>query len=141
MSIAHRWLAPIAAGTLAAGAAFALVAVADGDGDRGGSPGNTATVSPGPQESTSGRAIFAAMGCGSCHRLAAADSSGEMGPDLDQRLPAHTRASLIAVITDSGRGGSFAGMPEDFGRRMSAAELNALVDFLLAARRGPNGPG
>jgi mono/diheme cytochrome c family protein len=141
MSIAPRWLAPIAAGTLAAGAAFALVAVADGDGDRRPSPGNAATVSPGRQDSTSGRAIFAAMGCGSCHRLAAADSSGEMGPDLDQRLTAHTRASLIAVITDSDRGGSFAGMPVDFGRRMSAAELNALVDFLLAARRGPNGHG
>jgi mono/diheme cytochrome c family protein len=141
MSTAHRWLAPIAAGVLAAGAAFALVAVADDDGDRGRRPGHTPAVSGGPQDSTSGRAIFAAMGCGSCHRLAAADSSGEMGPDLDQRLPAHNRASLIAVITDSDRGGSFAGMPDDFGRRMSAAELNALVDFLLAARSRSKGRG
>jgi hypothetical protein len=46
---------------------------------------------------------------------------------------AHDRASLIAVITDSDRGGDLAAMPEDFGRRMSSAELNALVDFLLAA--------
>lgn len=135
--MSRRWIAPLAAGLLAAGAAFAIVTADDDDE----SPSRAPAVSPGRQDSTSGRAIFAAMGCGSCHRLAAADSSGEMGPDLDQRLPAHNRASLVAVITDSDRGGSFAGMPEDFGRRMSAAELNALVDFLLAAGRGPNAPG
>ena len=90
-------------------------------------------VAPTALEGSSGGTIFARMGCGSCHRLAAAGSTGEIGPDLDERLPAHDRASLIAVITDSDRGGEFVEMPEDFGRRMNSAELNALVDFLLAA--------
>jgi cytochrome c553 len=149
MSSAGRWIAPIAAGALAAGVAFAVVTVVvDGHGDGGERPGRVAsagsgreaTASSGRQDSTSGRAIFAAMGCGSCHRLAAAGSSGEIGPDLDRRLPAHNRASLNAVITDSDRGGSFVEMPEDFGARLSSGELDALVDFLLAARSRPEAP-
>ena len=83
-------------------------------------------------EGRGGRAVFAAMGCGGCHRLAAAGSQGQIGPPLDQVLPNHTRASLRAKITDPG-GSSM--MPGDFARRMSARDLDALVDFLLAARR------
>ena len=78
-----------------------------------------------------GRAVFVSMGCGSCHRLAAAGSDGPIGPDLDERLPAHTRASLTAAIRDPPPGGA---MPEDFGSRMTRAELAALVDFLLGTR-------
>jgi mono/diheme cytochrome c family protein len=125
--MSRRWIGPLAAGLLAAGGAFAIVIAADDDG----SPSRQAEV---VGVSTSGRAIFARMGCGSCHRLAAAGSNGEIGPDLDQRLSAHNRASLTAVITDSDRGGSFTEMPEDFGERMNAAELDALVEFLLASR-------
>jgi cytochrome c oxidase subunit II len=72
------------------------------------------------------------MGCGGCHRLAAAGSQGQIGPPLDQVLPSHTRASLRAKITDPG-GSSM--MPGDFGRRLSARDLDALIDFLLASRR------
>jgi mono/diheme cytochrome c family protein len=128
MSRRPRWIAPLAAGLVAAAAAFAIVTVADDDEG----PGRAAAVSSSALDRGSGRTIFARMGCGSCHRLAAAGSTGEIGPDLDERLPAHDRASLIAVITDSDRG-DFVEMPEDFGRRMNSAELNALVDFLLAA--------
>ena len=71
------------------------------------------------------------MGCGGCHRLAAAGSEGQFAPDLDQSLPGHTRASLVAKITDPGAASI---MPGDFGRRMSDREMQALVDFLLDAR-------
>jgi hypothetical protein len=86
-----------------------------------------------------GRAVFARMGCGSCHRLAAAGSEGEIGPDLDARLPHHTRASLAAKIVDpsQGLGEGFSVIPDDFGSRMTGDELRALVEFLLAARRAP----
>jgi mono/diheme cytochrome c family protein len=126
--MSRSWIAPLAAGLLAGGLAFAIATVADDDS----SPSRQATVVAGRQDSGSGRAIFARMGCGSCHRLAATGSTGQIGPDLDERLPAHDRASLTTVITDSDRGGAFVEMPEDFGERMNAAELNALVDFLLA---------
>ena len=125
----RQWTRPLAAGLLAAGAAFAIVAVADDDA----SPTRHVTAVAGQGDSTSGKAIFARMGCGSCHHLAEAGSSGVIGPDLDQRLPAHDRASLKAVIADPDRGGEFVPMPEDFGRRMNDAELAALIDFLMAA--------
>jgi mono/diheme cytochrome c family protein len=86
-----------------------------------------------PGDARAGRAVFARMGCGSCHRLAAAGSSGQIGPPLDQVLDRHTAASLRAKITAPG-GGSI--MPQDFARRMSPADLRALVAFLLAARDG-----
>jgi hypothetical protein len=70
------------------------------------------------------------MGCGSCHHLSAAGSAGDIGPDLDLKLPSHTRASLSAKILVPGVSSL---MPSDFGARMSDAELDALVTFLLAA--------
>ena len=72
------------------------------------------------------------MGCGSCHRLAAAGSDGPIGPDLDARLAAHTRDSLLDAIRSPPAAGA---MPTDFAERMSPAELSALVGFLLSAGR------
>ena len=40
------------------------------------------------------------MGCGGCHTLAAANSRGQFGPNLDERLPSYSRAALKAKITD-----------------------------------------
>jgi mono/diheme cytochrome c family protein len=77
---------------------------------------------------------IAAAGCGSCHTLAAAGSRGEIGPDLDQRLPGHSRASLVERITRAPAHGSFSRMPDNFGARLDDDELDALVDFLLAER-------
>ena len=74
------------------------------------------------------------MGCGSCHTLAAAGSTGQMGPDLDSALEHHTRATLIAQITAPARSGTSAGCPPTSRSRMSSRELDSLVDFLLAQR-------
>jgi mono/diheme cytochrome c family protein len=78
------------------------------------------------------------MGCGGCHRLAAGGGSGEVGPDLDLVLAGYDAASLRAKIVDpypAGDPAAYAAMPQDFGRRMSAGELDALVAFLLASAR------
>jgi mono/diheme cytochrome c family protein len=138
--MSRPWVAPLAAGLATAAVVFALVAMASDDGGdgatRAGERARADAAGPAtPAVSQAGREVFARMGCGSCHRLAAAGSEGEIGPDLDDRLPSHDRVSLIGVITDSDRGGEFVQMPENFGERMNAAELDALVDFLLAARR------
>ena len=131
----------LAAGAAVSVAAFALIAAIAGIGS-GREAGTAAGDAPGravaTADSQSGRMVFARMGCGSCHTLAAAGSRGEIGPDLDQRLPTHDRASLIAKITmtpPEGGGETFSAMPQNFGERMNAAELDALVDFLLAQRR------
>jgi mono/diheme cytochrome c family protein len=108
----------IPAALAAAIAAFAVVVLTSGGGGE----------RPADHE---GRAVFVRMGCGSCHRLAATNSTGPIGPDLDDRLQDHTRESLTAQIVSPA---PTSAMPPDFGERMTDAELEALVDFLLAVR-------
>ena len=87
-----------------------------------------------PSGGGDGKQLFS-DNCGSCHTLAAAGSRGELGPDLDQRLPSHTRASLVEGITRGpAADGTFSPMPDNFGDRLDDDELDSLVDFLLAAR-------
>jgi mono/diheme cytochrome c family protein len=116
-----------AAAIVAAVAVFAVfLALDDGRGD----DARTVTAQASPSD---GRAVFARMGCGSCHRLSAAGSTGEIGPDLDAALAGQTRASLEdAILLRPARTRSM--MPDDYASRMSDAELDALVSFLLAAR-------
>jgi mono/diheme cytochrome c family protein len=137
MSFVRRHAVPFAAGFAAAAAAFGVVFVTtDGDGGEERAPENGQVAAPAPAEplpegSEGGLTVFTRMGCGGCHTLAAAGSTGPIGPDLDERLPSHTRESLTAAILSPPVGSV---MPEDFGERMSDAELAALVDFLLAVR-------
>lgn len=80
-----------------------------------------------------GRAVYAKLGCGSCHRLAAAGSTADLGPDLDERVKNHTATSLRKVIADPP--GRYSMMPDDFDDRTTDAELDTLVRFLLEAKR------
>jgi cytochrome c oxidase subunit II len=123
----------LVAGLAASALAFGTVALGVGIRGANDDPGASAAQ----VQHDSGRAIFTRMGCGSCHALAAAGSKGQIGPDLDSRLEHHTRATLIAQITAPAADGGFSMMPTDFGSRMNAHELDALVRFLLSARSGP----
>jgi hypothetical protein len=109
---------------LVAGLAFGAVVLATDGGDGPSTGGSERTAH------SSGRDVFERLGCGSCHRLSAAGSTGQIGPDLDLKLPDHTGASLTAKILAPGESSM---MPQDFGARTSDAELRALVRFLLAA--------
>ena len=123
---------PVVVGVVCAGATFAAVASLTGEGDPSRPPPTTAA----PAKSSDGLRVFARMGCGNCHRLAAAGSSGEIGPNLDERLRSYTPEALRAKVIDPYPNSSpedFKMMPEDFSERMSDAELAALVSFLLAA--------
>jgi cytochrome c oxidase subunit 2 len=85
-----------------------------------------------------GAAIFAANGCGSCHTLKPANATGTVGPDLDhidKPTSAFIRQSIVdpnKVIT---KGFSPNIMPQDFGKKLSPAELDALVEYLLKAQK------
>jgi mono/diheme cytochrome c family protein len=129
----RRW-APLAVGLVAAGVAFAIVmATADEQPEDEGRA--SSAMADGTAAAGDGRAVFQRMGCGSCHTLAAAGSSGMMGPSLDERLDTYDADSLEATILNPpGSHGGFSAMPDDFGRRLSSAELDALVAFLLNAR-------
>jgi mono/diheme cytochrome c family protein len=51
---------------------------------------------------TKGAAIFASSGCGGCHTLAAAKSTGTVGPNLDSLKPDYQAAT--AQVTNGGPG-------------------------------------
>jgi cytochrome c6 len=51
-------------------------------------------------DATKGKAVFASAGCGNCHTLAAAHSTGTIGPNLDS-LKADYRA-VTAQVTNGG---------------------------------------
>jgi mono/diheme cytochrome c family protein len=118
--------APLVAGLAAAALTFGAVALAtDGDEQAAERSSESAARAAGR-----GSEVFVRLGCGSCHHLSAAGSSGQVGPDLDAELPDHTRASLTAKILAPGQASL---MPQDFGSRTTDAELRALVEFLLQA--------
>lgn len=132
--------ASLAAGFGAAALALGVVALSVGIGSAPAGSGGDPAVRARTDEH-SGRAVFARMGCGSCHTLAAASAFGSIGPNLDARLARHTRESLVARITaSSAPAEGFTVMPTDFGSRMNARELDALVRFLLASRGEPRSP-
>ena len=126
------------AGVLAAGA----VLLALGGPARGGGARTADAGRPQHDAVMAGRALFARMGCGSCHLLAAGNGTGSVGPDLDAVLPSYDAAALRAKIVEpypAGVDESFAQMPQDYGVRMSARELDELVAFLLATARDRQG--
>ena len=84
-----------------------LVAVALGVAACGGDDGASDESATGAAEQTSGDAeagadVFASAGCGNCHTLAAANSSGTTGPNLDELQP---DAETVAQQVRNGGGG------------------------------------
>jgi mono/diheme cytochrome c family protein len=100
-----------------------------------------------------GKAVFTGVGgCGSCHTLAAAGTTGIAGPNLDTRLRADCalpasksvrgttlQACIEKAITDPYAyipSGYHAGlMPSNFGKTLTKSELTALVNFLSTAAK------
>lgn len=77
----------------------------------------------GEGEAADGEAIFAEAGCGGCHTLGAAGSSGTVGPNLDDAKP--SRELAIDRVTN-GRGA----MPA-FKDSYSEAEIAAVADYVV----------
>jgi mono/diheme cytochrome c family protein len=81
-----------------------------------------------------GAEVFANSGCGSCHTLAAANSGGTTGPDLDEVLPGQQEAEIEESIVDPeakiAQGYPAGVMPQEFGEKLSEEELKELVKFL-----------
>jgi mono/diheme cytochrome c family protein len=92
-----------------------------------------------------GGQVFANNGCGSCHTLAAAQSSGTAGPDLDETIPGQSASWLEDAIVDPeaqiAQGYPSGLMPQDYEEQIAPDDLRALVDFLLenAGKKGESG--
>ncbi len=90
----------------------------------GGPPAATTTTGGGGGGSAQpdGKKVFATAGCGGCHTLKDAGSSGNVGPNLDQLKPA---AATVQHQVEVGGGA----MPS-FKGQLTAAEIKAVAKYV-----------
>ena len=74
-------------------------------------------------DGAAGEAVFGSAGCGGCHTLEAAGSSGNVGPNLDDAEP---DAALTADRVTNGRGA----MPA-FGDQLSEKQIADVVAYVV----------
>jgi mono/diheme cytochrome c family protein len=75
-----------------------------------------------------GAAVYADAGCGGCHTLKAAGSSGTIGPNLDESKPSR---ELVAERVTEGMGA----MPS-FADSLSDEEIAAVADYVAKSSGG-----
>jgi mono/diheme cytochrome c family protein len=99
----------------------------DDDDDEGGEATATETQA-GDGGEADGAAVFVSAGCGGCHTLAAANSSGQTAPNLDDLMPSQED---VAEQVRNGGGG----MPA-FGDELSDAEIDAVAQYVADSAGG-----
>jgi mono/diheme cytochrome c family protein len=81
-----------------------------------------------------GAQVFADNGCGGCHVLAAANSGGVVGPNLDEVLPGQSAATIKESIVDPNahiaKGYPANVMPQNLSTIITPTQLNQLVQYL-----------
>ncbi len=70
-----------------------------------------------------GKALFADLGCGSCHTLAAAGAHGTIGTNLDADPP--SRGAVVDAVTNGA-----SGMPS-FKARLTAKQIRDLAAYVV----------
>src|SRR6185312_3186592 len=91
-------------------------------------------AAPPKVEGGPGAQVFANKGCGGCHTLAAANSGGTTGPDLDEVLPGQSEAEIEESIVNPNaviaQGYPANVMPENFKETLTSEEIKNLVEYL-----------
>jgi mono/diheme cytochrome c family protein len=77
---------------------------------------------------TAGAKVFGSGGCGSCHTLAAAKSTGTVGPNLDQLKPDYR--AVTAQVTNGG-----AAMPS-FKKTLSTQQIADVSAYVVKSTGG-----
>jgi hypothetical protein len=107
----------------------------EGGGGGGGSGGGG-----GQGDSAAGKEVFAQRGCETCHALADAGSTAEVGPNLDEALQGQDAAFIQESIVEPdavvAEGFSPDLMPENYGEQLSEQELADLVAYLAQTTGG-----
>jgi cytochrome c oxidase subunit 2 len=87
-----------------------------------------------------GKALFTSQGCGACHTLADAGTTGTVGPNLDTVLKGKDAAFIKESIVDPNKviaNGYQAGvMPPTFGQTLQPGQIDALVKYLSDVTKG-----
>jgi mono/diheme cytochrome c family protein len=77
---------------------------------------------------TDGKEIFTQAGCISCHTLAAAGSTGTVGPNLDDAKP--SRELVVDRVTNG------SGAMPPFKDQLSEEQIQAVADFVVQSVGG-----
>ena len=83
------------------------------------------TPIPADADAAAGAKVFASAGCGSCHTLAAAKASGQVGPNLDDAKPGYD--TVLAKVTNGG-----GGMPS-FGGQLSEQQIRDVAAYVATS--------
>lgn len=90
-----------------------------------------------------GRELFLNLGCGACHVLTDASTTGVLGPNMDgfaeragsrvigQDAISYTKESVVEPNAFVVEGFPPGIMPQNFGDRLTVEELDALITYLL----------
>ena len=79
-------------------------------------------------DSSKGEGVFASAGCGNCHTLAAAHSTGTVGPNLDSLKPDYR--AVTAQVTNGG-----AVMPS-FKKSLSTQQIADVAAYVVDSTGG-----
>ncbi len=92
-----------------------------------------------------GALVYEEQGCGSCHTLADAGSSAEIGPNLDGALAGQSPESIETSIVDPAdevaEGDPPNVMHMDYETELSPEQLEALVTYLAESTAGAGASG
>lgn len=77
---------------------------------------------------TKGTSVYSSSGCGSCHTLAAAHSTGTVGPNLDSLKPDYR--AVTAQVTNGG-----AAMPS-FKKTLSTKQIADVAAYVVKSTGG-----
>jgi mono/diheme cytochrome c family protein len=81
-----------------------------------------------PGDAAAGGEVFASAGCGDCHVLEAAGSSGSIGPNLDDSKP---DAALVVERVTNGMGA----MPS-FADRLDEKQIDDVAAYVVESTQG-----
>jgi cytochrome c oxidase subunit 2 len=112
-----------------------------GAGGAGGPAGETGGAAEEPsQEAAAGEQIFTESGCSGCHTLAAAGSTADIGPSLDESIPQMSpeeiEEAIIEPDAELAQGFGAGIMPDTFDESLDDEQLQALVAYLTESTAG-----
>jgi cytochrome c6 len=90
--------------------------------------GTTGTTTAEDGDVQAGAKVFASAGCGGCHTLAAAGSTGNVCPNLDDRKPSFDK--VVERVTEGK-----SPMPS-FKGQLTAKQINDVAAYVSSSTRG-----
>lgn len=96
-------------------------------------------------EGASGAQLFTSVGCGGCHTLSAANSTGTTGPNLNESLAIDDDTQGIEEMIIHPNAEVVEGypanvMPQSYGESLSTSEVHELAEFLVASTKAKPSP-